>query len=133
MIRLLDRNCDQAITFEEFCRFACMLPRNQIENNNVAFCWVDSADFMDGLAFRLNMVRLPNANLGLNTGPNHQLAAMRFCARVQHSGRDDDLASCKAAWFLSHAVGLLGRAAGSKAVQEPCDFDCHAIVTAMRF
>lgn len=56
MIRLLDRNCDEAITFEEFCRFACMLPRNQIENNNVAFCWVDSADFTDGLAFRLNMV-----------------------------------------------------------------------------
>eukprot|EP00892_Ulva_mutabilis_P000936 jgi/Ulvmu1/10843/UM007_0017.1 len=56
MIRLLDRNCDDAITFEEFCRFACMLPRNQIENNNVAFCWVDSADFMDGHAFRLNMV-----------------------------------------------------------------------------
>lgn len=56
MIRLLDRNCDEQITFEEFCRFACMLPRNQIENNNVAFCWVDSADFMDGLAFRLNMV-----------------------------------------------------------------------------
>ena len=57
MIELLDRNHDRRVTFAEFVRFACLLPEGQVANDNVAFCWVDSADFVDGLESRLHMVR----------------------------------------------------------------------------
>lgn len=57
MIELLDRSQDRCITYGEFLRFAAMLPAPQVDNGNVAFCWVDSADYVDGVEFRLNMVR----------------------------------------------------------------------------
>lgn len=56
MIQLLDRNKDRKITYQEFVRFACLLPETQLANDNVAFCWVDSADYVDGMECRLNMV-----------------------------------------------------------------------------
>jgi EF-hand domain pair len=57
MIELLDRNHNRQISFAEFVHFACLLPERQVANGNVAACWVDSADFVDGLEARLNMVR----------------------------------------------------------------------------
>jgi hypothetical protein len=57
MIQLLDRNHDKTITINEFLRFACMLPAVQLKNDNIAFCWVDSTDYVDGMEFRLSMVR----------------------------------------------------------------------------
>lgn len=59
MIQLLDKNKDHRITYTEFVRFACLLPETQLANGNVAFCWVDSADFVDGIESRLSMVRSP--------------------------------------------------------------------------
>ena len=56
MIQLLDVNCDHSITFQEFCRFACMLPRIQLDSN-AASCWADSTDYVNGVDFRPDMVR----------------------------------------------------------------------------
>lgn len=55
MIQLLDVNCDHSITFQEFCRFACMLPRIQLDAN-AASCWADSTDYVNGVDFRPDMV-----------------------------------------------------------------------------
>lgn len=107
MIRLLDRNCDEAITFEEFCRFACMLPRNQIENNNVAFCWVDSADFMDGLAFRLNMVRRPR--MCLNTATARAPPALQLVPPPQcHPCHETNCTLLKTVQVPSHSRQVAG-------------------------
>lgn len=55
MIQLLDNTATSTVSYKEFCRFACLLPSAQLENDNVAFCWVDSADYTDGVEFRLSM------------------------------------------------------------------------------
>lgn len=55
MIQLLDVNCDHSITFPEFCRFAFMLPRIQLDVN-AASVWADSTDFVNGIDFRPDMV-----------------------------------------------------------------------------
>lgn len=55
MIQLLDANCDHYVTFQEFCRFACMLPRIQLDVN-AASVWADSTDFAAGIDFRPDMV-----------------------------------------------------------------------------
>jgi hypothetical protein len=57
MIQLLDINCDHSITFHEFCRFAFMLPRIQLDSNAVS-AWADSADFVNGIDFRPDMVQI---------------------------------------------------------------------------
>ncbi|KAK9813123.1 hypothetical protein WJX72_009417 [[Myrmecia] bisecta] len=56
MIQLLDRNKDGVITYDEFRRFVCLLPAAQVVNHNTLFCWVDSADYMDGVECRLCMI-----------------------------------------------------------------------------
>lgn len=63
MIQLLDVNCDHSITFQEFCRFACMLPRIQLDAN-AASVWADSTDFVNGLDFRPDMVRTGESHTG---------------------------------------------------------------------
>ena len=57
MIQLLDVNCDHSITFPEFCRFAFMLPSIQLDVN-AASVWADSTDFVNGIDFRPDMVRI---------------------------------------------------------------------------
>ena len=64
MIELLDKSHDQCISYAEFVRFACLLPEVQLANNNVASCWVDSTDFVDGVEFRLSMVRRCASSFG---------------------------------------------------------------------
>lgn len=53
MIQLLDQNKDRRISYNEFMRFAALLPETQLKNGNVAFCWVDSAGGRQCCASRL--------------------------------------------------------------------------------
>ncbi|KAK9805411.1 hypothetical protein WJX73_002357 [Symbiochloris irregularis] len=55
MIHLLDRDGDDQINYNEFRHFVYLLPENQISRDNILFSWVDSADWMDGIEYRLSM------------------------------------------------------------------------------
>ena len=57
MVQMLDSDGSNAVTLQDFARYACFLPEAQLTSDNVAFCWLDSADVAAGMDVRLHMVR----------------------------------------------------------------------------
>lgn len=55
MIQLLDRDGDGQIDLHEFRRFVVLLPQNQLSHGGIIASWSDSADWVTGIAYRLNM------------------------------------------------------------------------------
>lgn len=56
MIRLLDRDGDGQIDLHEFRRFAVLLPQNQLSQKSIITNWIDSADWISGIEYRLSLV-----------------------------------------------------------------------------
>lgn len=55
MIHLLDTDNDDQISYDEFRRFVYLLPESQVSKSNILYSWVDSADWVEGIEYRLCM------------------------------------------------------------------------------
>lgn len=51
-MQFFDRAPYVQVTFEEFRRFAVMLPEQQLQEENILCSWMDSADWMEGVEYR---------------------------------------------------------------------------------
>ncbi|GAB4821098.1 hypothetical protein N2152v2_008144 [Parachlorella kessleri] len=56
MIGLLDTDGDSKINYQEFRRFAILLPGAQVNRRKLVAAWVDSADWVDCMEYRLNHI-----------------------------------------------------------------------------
>ncbi|KAK9795508.1 hypothetical protein WJX73_001295 [Symbiochloris irregularis] len=53
MVQMLDSRNQGEVTFQDFCRYITMLPDAQVTHDNVLYCWIDSADWLHGIEYRL--------------------------------------------------------------------------------
>lgn len=56
MVALLDRDGDARIDFEEFGRFVVLLPGSQARAAGITSAWLDSADWVESMEYRLSHV-----------------------------------------------------------------------------
>lgn len=53
LMRLLDENKDDQISYSEFKRFALLLPANQVRGRGILIAMLDSADWHESTEYRL--------------------------------------------------------------------------------
>lgn len=56
MVRLLDRDGDGRIDYDEFRRFIIMLPSAQVRSSHILVAWIDSADWVEESHYRLTHI-----------------------------------------------------------------------------